>query len=180
MCPEPLLFWNDIVECEHCQQEWRCNDERRGKGDDRVLQRAHNIKNLQRDAYDVANGAGQSDERGPGANLGDIRAVVTSAHGSISLAGLDSRSRRLLPARDRPRSGLRSPLSPLRVPPQLSFTPAPCSARSRMFSSILRIIQMSPNSNNAEKAMEGDSQRYRDRTRVMSRVDPSEWRSSCQ
>jgi hypothetical protein len=48
-----------------------------------------------------------------------------------------------------------------------------------MFSSILRIIQMSPNFNNAEKAMEGDNHRYRDRTRVMSRVDPSEWGSSC-
>src|SRR4051794_28647885 len=97
MCPEPPLFRNDIVECEHYQQEWRCNDERRSKGDDRVLQRAHNIKNLQRDARDVANCAGQSDERGPEANLGDIRAVVTSAHGSTSLVGLDSPSRRLLP-----------------------------------------------------------------------------------
>ena len=48
-----------------------------------------------------------------------------------------------------------------------------------MFSSILRIVQMSPNSNNAEKAMEGDNHRYRDRTRVMSRVDPSEWGLSC-
>jgi hypothetical protein len=48
-----------------------------------------------------------------------------------------------------------------------------------MFSSILRIIEMSPNSNNAEKAMDGDIHRYRDRTRVMSRVDPSEWGSSC-
>jgi hypothetical protein len=48
-----------------------------------------------------------------------------------------------------------------------------------MFSSIFRIIQMSPNSNNAEKAMDRDNHRYRDRTRVMSRVDPSAWASSC-
>jgi hypothetical protein len=39
-----------------------------------------------------------------------------------------------------------------------------------MFSSILRIIQMSPNSNNAEKAMESDNHRYRDRTRARSTV----------
>jgi hypothetical protein len=54
------------------------------------------------------------------------------------------------------------------------------SARSRRFSSIFRIIQMSPNSSRAEKAMDGDNQRYRDRTLVMSRVDPSGLVSSCQ
>jgi hypothetical protein len=68
---------------------------------------------------------------------------------------------------------------PLRAPPQLSLTSAACSARSRMFSSILRIIQMSPNSNKAEKAIDGDNHRYRDRTRVMSRVDEPESASSC-
>ena len=61
----------------------------------------------------------------------------------------------------------------------LAFADAP-STLLRRLSSILRIIHMSPNSSRAEKAMDGESHLYRERTRVISRVDPSEFASSCQ